>query len=157
MNSLVESYKSTDSTARYAAYSVGLSRAFRYLAFTSDFGEALRPVASARIVNASYMVAGGYCVADVAWEAYKLKKRNNKTESGESMSTTQLVVERSAFQALASIAIPFGVIHTTVDVAKRLCAKAGRFQKWGPSIAGLAAIPILPMYLDEPVEHGVEW
>lgn len=52
------------------------------------------------------------------------------------MSMSQLVVERSAFQAFASILIPFAVIHTTVDIAKRVCTKVGKFQKWGPSIAG---------------------
>ena len=29
--------------------------------------------------------------------------------------------------------------------------------RWGPSVAGLSVIPLLPMYLDEVVEHGVEW
>ncbi len=47
--------------ARYAGYTAGFARAFRYLAFTSDFGEALRPVVSARIVSATYAVAFGYC------------------------------------------------------------------------------------------------
>lgn len=61
---------------RYLAYSATFARLFRYLAFTSDVGEALRPVASARLVNASYGVAFGYCVTDVAWEAYKLRKNN---------------------------------------------------------------------------------
>ena len=32
----------------------------------------------------------------------------------------QLVVERSAFQAVASVAAPFAIIHTTVDVSKHL-------------------------------------
>lgn len=91
-------FKSTGTAQRVAGYSAVMARAFRYLAFTSDFGEALRPVISARLVNASYAVAGGYCVADVAWEAYKLKKRNYKTESGHAMSMPQLIVERSTFQ-----------------------------------------------------------
>ena len=39
-----------DSNLRYAGYSAGFARAFRYLAFTSDFGEALRPVISSRLV-----------------------------------------------------------------------------------------------------------
>ena len=61
--------------ARYAGYTAGLARLFRYLAFTSDFGEALRPVVSARIVNSSYAVAIGYCFADVFWEGYKHQNR----------------------------------------------------------------------------------
>jgi len=146
-----------DSAARYAGYTAGAARLFRYLAFTSDFGEALRPVVSRHIVNASYGVAVGYCFADVGWEAYKLKERGYKTEQGHPMSLTQLVVERSTFQALASVAIPFGIIHTTVDVTRRITQRMGRFTRWGPSIAGLAIIPALPLYLDEPVEHAIEW
>jgi hypothetical protein len=95
---LKHEFKSTGTVQRVAGYSAVMTRAFRYLAFTSDFGEALRPVISARLVNASYAVAGGYCVADVAWEAYKLKQRNYRTESGQPMSMPQLVVERSSFQ-----------------------------------------------------------
>lgn len=34
--------KLSDGLGRYAGYSAGLARLFRYLAFTSDFGEALR-------------------------------------------------------------------------------------------------------------------
>ncbi len=32
-----------------------------------------------------------------------------------------------------------------------------RFKRFGPSIAGLSIVPLLPMYLDEPVEHAIEW
>ena len=95
---------------------------------------------------------------DVGYEAYKLHKRNYKTElTNEPMSMAQCVVERSAFQLVASIIIPAIVIHTTVDVTKHLLKKVGRFQKWGPTIAGLLAIPLLPLCLDEPIEHVIEW
>jgi hypothetical protein len=30
------------------------------------------------------------------------------------------------------------------------------FQKWGPTVAGLAVVPALPYLFDEPVEHAVE-
>jgi fission process protein 1 len=140
-----------ETNARYAAYSASFARAFRYLAFTSDFGEALRPVVSKAIVNSSYAVAIGYCFADVGWEAYKLKKRNYLTEKGEPMSMTQCIVERSTFQAVASIAVPTLVVHTAVDIAKKVTTRVGRYTKWGPSIVGLSIIPLLPMYIDHPV------
>jgi mitochondrial fission process protein 1 len=143
--------------ARYAGYSLVAARAFRYLAFTSDFGEALRPVVSARLVSGSYAVAFGYCFVDVGYEAYKHVKRGYVTEKLEPQPLTQVVVERAAFQALASLALPAFLIHSTVSVAKKVCARIGRFQRWGPSIAGLAFIPLLPLYLDEPVEHAIEW
>jgi mitochondrial fission process protein 1 len=72
------------------------------------------------------------------------------------MSLTQCVVERSVFQAVASMAIPTLVIHTSVDITKHLTRKINRFQRWGPSIVGLSIIPLLPMYLDHPVEEALE-
>ena len=50
MFSLLIQISVNDSNLRYAGYSAGFARAFRYLAFTSDFGEALRPVISSRLV-----------------------------------------------------------------------------------------------------------
>lgn len=69
----------------------------------------------------------------------------------------QLVVERSTFQAVASVIGPFLIIHTSVDMTKRLCTRMGRFQKWGPTLVGLSIIPFLPVCLDHPVEQGLEW
>lgn len=141
---------------RYAGYSAAFARAFRYLAFTSDVGEALRPVVRTTIVNASYGVAIGYCVADVAWETYKVNK-TGKNEHGHPMTTLQMFVERSSFQLVASLVVPAVIIHSSVDFTKHVTKRIGRFQKWGPSIAGLAIIPLLPMYLDEPAEKAIDW
>ena len=38
----------------------------------------------------TYAVAVGYCVTDVAYEAYKLQKRGGVTEYGAPMSITQV-------------------------------------------------------------------
>ena len=73
------------------------------------------------------------------------------------MTLSQCVIERAAFQTLASVVIPFIVIHSTVDIAKKVFKKIGKFQRFGPSIVGLAAIPLLPMHLDHPVERAIEW
>ncbi len=137
-------------------YAGAFSRAFRYLAFTSDFGEALRPVVSPRIVTGSYVVAIGYCVADVGWEAYKLHDSGYLTPKGTEMSLAQCIVERATFQAIASIAAPFAIIHTAVSMTKKVVNKLGRFQRWGPSIVGLSLIPLFPMYVDHPTEHFLE-
>jgi hypothetical protein len=42
LKAAVSDIKLSDGFSRYAGYSAGLARLFRYLAFTSDFGEALR-------------------------------------------------------------------------------------------------------------------
>jgi fission process protein 1 len=154
LHELVKEIKTTDSYLRVAGYTALLTRMFRYLAFTSDFGEALRPVVSKTAVNASYGIAIGYCFVDVGWEAHKLHKRNYISEKGHHMSMTQLIVERSTFQALASVLVPFTIIHSAVDLAKKYFNRIKRFTKWGPSIVGLSVIPLLPLYLDEPIEHG---
>ena len=157
MNLQKEVFTFQESQVRYAAYSIGFARAFRYLAFTSDFGEALRPVVHARIVTGTYAIAFAYCIADVGWEAYKLKQNDYFHEkTKEKMTMTQLIIERSTFQAIASLIVPAVVIHTSVDIAKKAFARIGRFQKWGPSVVGLSIIPFLPLYLDEPVEEMIE-
>lgn len=165
--SLVESFRLQDSNLRYSAYSVGLSRLFRYLAFTSDFGEALRPVVHKRIVNASYAIAFGYCFADVGWEVYKTydckmnpNSQYSKGAGGEKymeMTVAQCLAERSAFQALASLVLPAIVIHQSVHMAKNYFTKMNRFTKWGPSAVGLCIIPLLPLCLDVPIERVVEY
>lgn len=142
---------------RFAGYTSAFARASRYLAFTSDFGEALRPVIAARMVTATYMISIGYCMADVGYEAYKLKERGYVHENTkEPVTMTQCVVERATFQGVASIGIPFMLIHSTVNVSHRIFKKIGKFNRWGPSLTGLSLIPLLPMYLDEPVEHALE-
>lgn len=145
-----------NNTVRIAGYTGVYARLFRYLAFTSDFGEALRPVVRTSIVNISYLISIGYCFADVGIEAYNLHERGYKSHDGKPMTMTQCIVERSVFQALASIVVPFGIIHSAVGVGKRIFNKIGRFQKFGPSIIGLSIIPLLPMYLDHPVEQAIE-
>lgn len=50
---LLQDIKTTDSMGRYAGYSPLATRLFRYLAFTSDFGEAFRPIVHPRLVTVS--------------------------------------------------------------------------------------------------------
>jgi len=140
---------------RIAAFAPLGAKIFRYLAFTSDFGEALRPVIPKAIVTGSYLVAFGYCAADIAFEAHKLKKNNYVNDHGEKITMAHGLAERTTFQAIASLAGPAFIIHQSVHLSKRLFQKIGRFAKWGPSIVGLSVIPFLPIVLDEPVEHGV--
>jgi fission process protein 1 len=158
LEEMKHAFKLQESDLRYAAYSLTLARLFRYLAFTSDFGEALRPVIHKHIVNATYAVAFGYCIADISYEAYKLKRNNYINEKDmKPMTMTQCVVERATFQAFASLVLPAVVIHQTVHVAKNYFTKIGKFTKWGPSLVGLSLIPFLPVCLDEPVERIVEY
>ena len=127
------------------------------LAHTGDVGEALRPVISDRIVETSLAITAVYILADVGWEAYKLHKRGYQSDSDEVTAIAQCVVQRTTFQVLASVVIPAAIINTSMKVSTQFFHRVGRFQRWGPSVVGLAIIPLLPLVVDKPVENGVDW
>lgn len=148
--------KSFLSETRYGAYAFLVARftktasaGVRYLAFTSDVGEAFRPVVPVALVNLTYAIAIGYCIVDVAYVGYQESKKKEP-------QVTRTVAERTAFQALASVILPFLIIHTQVHIFHKLLhARGGALAKFGPTVAGLALIPLLPKICDEPVEHAV--
>lgn len=52
-------------------------------------------------------------------------------------------------------ALPAFTIHTAVAQAKKAFSKTPnlRVRAWGPTITGLAIVPILPFLFDHPVER----
>lgn len=66
-----------DSNARYLGYLARAQRYIiqgsRYVAYTSDIGEAFRPVVPPSIVTAGYAVSWAYLIGDVGYEGYKAK------------------------------------------------------------------------------------
>ena len=123
----------------------------RYLAFTSDVGEAFRPIFPPRLVTTTYAISWLYCAADVAFYGYSDYKQGK-----DSSSITRTLVTRSVFQSIASMGLPALTIHSTVRVFGKLFAKMGRYQRWGPTAMGLAVIPFLPVF-DHPVEHSLDY
>ncbi|KAI3662463.1 hypothetical protein MP638_003603 [Amoeboaphelidium occidentale] len=150
-----EEHSTTDSAIRYIGYSARvktiLFSAKRYLAYSSDFGEAFRPVVQKRVVNAAYALSWGYVLYDVSTEGYK------SYQNGDSPSkVTETVVKRGIFQSLASMILPAITIHTQVHLFQKITQRIGKFQKWGPTMAGLALVPALPFLFDHPIEHAVD-
>jgi hypothetical protein len=60
-------------------------------------------------------------------------------------------------QGVASLAVPMIVIHQAVHAAQAVTKRLGRGTKWGPTIAGLALIPVLPYAVDEPCEIAIDY
>jgi len=139
--------------SRYGGYAflIGrIAKSTRYLAYSSDVGEAFRPVVPAFAVNATYALALGYCTFDVGYEGYK------ESKAGGEVSRT--LIKQTLFQGLASIGLPFLIIHTAVHTTQKACKQyAPKALKWGPTIVGLVIIPFLPAVCDEPVEHAIEY
>ncbi|EDR14185.1 uncharacterized protein LACBIDRAFT_182430 [Laccaria bicolor S238N-H82] len=155
---------STESEIRYLAYGARLRTALRagtrYIAYTSDVGEAFRPVVPPWIVTAAYGVSWLYLSGDVAYEAYKAHHRGpSPMEAANFSEPTRLgivAVQRATFQSIASMALPAFTIHTAVAQARKAFAnaKTPRIKTWGPTMTGLAIVPILPYLFDHPVEHA---
>ena len=121
----------------------------RYTAYSSDVGEAFRPMVPEWAVKATYGLAITYILGDVGLTTYQESCRPN----GNPVRT---FVHASVFQGIASLALPMFVIHQAVHAAQYATKKMGRFTKWGPTIAGLALIPALPYCIDEPCEHVID-
>jgi len=138
-----------ETPVRHGGLLSSFGRAARYSAFTSDVGEALRPVLSAKAVNATYGIALGYVFCDIGYHGWlaQMKKQD----------VSRALAHSSTFQFFGSVLVPFGVIHSAVHAGHTIFHKMGRFTRWGPSVIGLCLIPVLPSVCDEPVEHAVDW
>jgi len=64
-------------------------------------------------------------------------------------------VQRATFQSIASMALPAFTIHTTVAQSRKAFRHATnpKVKTWGPTMTGLAIVPILPYLFDHPVEY----
>ncbi|KAI0637896.1 mitochondrial 18 KDa protein-domain-containing protein [Trametes polyzona] len=162
---------STDSDLRYMAYGARLRTALRaghrYIAYTSDVGEAFRPVVHPAVVTAAYGISWLYLAGDVGYETYKAHRRGpSPLEAATFSEPTRLsmvAVKRAVFQSVASMALPAFTIHTAVKQAKKAFVNVQnpRIKTWGPTATGLAIVPVLPYLFDKPVEHvtdvAFEW
>ncbi|KAE9405999.1 hypothetical protein BT96DRAFT_811435 [Gymnopus androsaceus JB14] len=162
---------SVDNNVRYAAYGARLRTALRastrYVAYTSDIGEAFRPVVPPWMVTAAYGISWLYLTGDVGYETYKAHRQGpTALEAAHFSEPTRLAftaVQRATFQSIASMALPAFTIHTAVNQAKKAFAnvKNPRLKMWGPTVTGLSIVPGLPYLFDHPVEHvtdkAFEW
>ena len=145
-------------TARASRLLAPYSQQVRYLAFTSDFGEAARPVVRPRLVTASYAVTWLYVLGDVTAEGIAQWRKTPADRSRVMDKVSRVAV----FQLIASVALPFLVIHQTVKgssiLLKRYISQQNvSTHKWGPSVVGLGVIPFLPFTVDHPTEHAVDY
>lgn len=152
---------STETPARYLALVARirplLIPASRYLAYTSDVGEAFRPVVNPKVVTAAYGVSIAYVLGDVAYEGWKghLQARG---EPDDQLVIGLKVARRATFQGTASMLFPALTIHSAVRYSKKFFfanVTSPRVQAIGPTAVGLSVIPFLPSLFDEPVEHLV--
>jgi fission process protein 1 len=125
-------------------------------------GEAFRPVVPPWIVTAAYGISWLYLGGDVGYESYKAHRRGpTPLEAANFSEPTRIAfvaVQRATFQSIASMALPAFTIHTAVRQAKKAFANVQnpRVKTWGPTMTGLAIVPVLPYMFDHPVEVATE-
>jgi len=161
-----ENVDTVDTNARYAAYGARLRTALRastrYVAYTSDIGEAFRPVVPPAIVTAAYGISWAYLAGDVGYETYKAKRQGpspiEAANFSEPTRLTMIATKRAIFQSVASMGLPALTIHTIVKQATKgfVNVKNIRVKAWGPTFMGLAVVPLLPYMFDHPVEHATD-
>ncbi|QRV87601.1 hypothetical protein RhiJN_15619 [Ceratobasidium sp. AG-Ba] len=161
-----ENVDTVDTNARYAAYGARLRTMLRastrYVAYTSDIGEAFRPVVPPAVVTAAYGISWAYLAGDVGYETYKAKRHGPSAIEAANFSEptrlTLIATQRAVFQSIASMALPALTIHTIVKQSARafVNVKNIRVKAWGPTLTGLAVVPLLPYMFDHPVEHATE-
>lgn len=82
-------------------------KCIRYIAYTSDVGEAFRPLVPPMVVTGAYAVSWMYLSGDVAYETYKAHRQGpNPLEAANFTEPTRLgmvAVKRAAFQSIASM------------------------------------------------------
>jgi len=111
------------------------------------------------VVTAAYGVSWLYLTGDVAYESYKTHRRGpSPIEAVNSSEPTRVgiaAVQRATFQSIASMALPAFTIHTAVAQSRKVFRSATnpKVRTWGPTMTGLAIVPILPYLFDHPVEH----
>lgn len=155
---------------RYVGYSAALARlqlillraksvaaqSVRYIAYSSDIGESMRPVLRPQLVNLSYGVAIAYVLADTGIEVRR--KHHIGYDSDVLVGTA---AHRLIFHAAVSLALPAIIIHTAVHQSHKwldrpMFEAMPRVHRYGPTAVGLAIIPFLPI-LDPPAEHILDF
>ncbi|CAJ1353625.1 unnamed protein product, partial [Effrenium voratum] len=148
-----------EAQSRYMPYLARLKQLMlsssRYVAYSSDVGESLRPVLKPWQVNLSYGVAGAYVIGQTAVAGYRRLE-----DTGSTKEAAAACAHTAAFQCLASLALPAVIIHTTVHQLQHVLDRKRfvhpQLVRFGPSTAGLATLPFLPL-LDPPCEHAVDF
>lgn len=146
---------------RYSAYLMRLrtliTSSTRYIAYSSDIGEAFRPLTRPEVVRTAYAVSWAYIFADVGYTCYKAVKNDNGSPTIAS-EVSWIAARRATFQTFASLIFPAITIHSVVKYSAPLFSKAKslRVRTAGPTVAGLLTVPLLPTLFDHSTEVAVE-
>lgn len=94
-----------EGVGRYSAYLMRLRTLFlastRYIAYTSDIGEAFRPLMNPAVVTAAYGISWAYIVGDVGYTCYNAGKGRDFSDASVKKDIGWIGARRAVFQTLA--------------------------------------------------------
>lgn len=136
----------------------GVSSA-RPLAYASEFGESLRPIAPKWFVRGMYGLSIGYVISDIGIKIHEIKDQGTET-------ILMKAGELTLWHTSASLVLPAVCIHTIVksstkllDIVKHMVEKRGmklpKHAKFAPVILGLSSIPFIIHPIDEITDFGM--
>ncbi|EPQ27168.1 uncharacterized protein PFL1_05449 [Pseudozyma flocculosa PF-1] len=104
---------------RYSAYLARIKtltlRSTRYLAYTSEVGEAFRPLTRPEVVRAAYAISWLYIIYDVSAAGYRAAKIQEAATPGDGLVET---AEKKAIDAAASLGIDRSTLDRLNDAQK---------------------------------------
>ena len=160
-------YSSQDDegVGRYSAYAMRLrtllTSSSRYIAYSSDVGEAFRPLTKPSLVRAAYAVSWAYIFTDVGYTCYKSCQGRDLHSSKTRQDVSWIASRRLVFQLLSryvfytysvyscvrplSNVLAAVTIHSVVKYSAPVFAKSRflRVRSIGPTVAGLLTVPLL--------------
>jgi fission process protein 1 len=138
--------QTTDTILRYAGYFGQAARAVKYGQLVTV------PAMDPRIVRGTSIVSCCYILGDVIFEADKAHHIYGEDLNG----TVRTATERLLFQVLSSVVLPYATVRAIVTTSRRRVGNSpSMLSRWGPQLAGLAVLPILPMIYDQPCNQLV--
>lgn len=159
----------------------------RYVAYTSDISESLRPLAQPNLIRGAYAISWSYMLGDAAQEGHKAYRcnqvihlrrcqqpvRQNRGIDTEATDITRtapgitpaledhrtVAMQRFLFHCMASVALPTFTVQHIVRYTNNIMrsAKSKALRTGGPLGASLLLMPFFPHVFDKPVEKAVEW
>jgi len=126
----------------------------RITAYSTEFAEAFRPLIALRAVKALFAITYSYITGMLL-----MRVRQASLTPGTSINfiSRELAME-ALVQGLVNFLIPLKFVHFVVHQAQhavQALGLQGTLKVWGPTLLGLAVVPLLPL-LDHPAEHAIE-
>lgn len=135
------------------------------MGYANEVGESFRPLVNVNWVRFSYVLSGGYVIADSVDKMYKAQQRLKQSHDQSSDGMKNIFkagMDSLIWQSFASVIIPGFTINRIVKVSKHGLLTRAAFnhsafmQKSIPTAIGLISIPFIIHPIDNFVSFAMD-